>query len=88
MASAAQYGLLELREHDRPGNRRTPPWLGEHLLDGRDDSRVGPSTGRLRAQCPLIGQPDEALVPVCLAQPLKVPLRHLRASRLELGKFR
>ena len=47
-----------------------------------------PAPGVCERSLPLVGQADEALVPVCPAQPLQVAPRHLRARRLELGKFR
>ena len=39
-------------------------------------------------KCPLVGKPDQAVIPVGLAQPLKVPLSHLRACGLELDRLR
>ena len=80
--------LLELSEHRRSGHRRSATRVREHLLDRRDDAQVGAGTWRLRAQGALVREPDQTLVPVGLAQPLKVPLRYLGARGLEVGDLR
>ena len=61
--------------------------VGEQLLDSLDNAGIGSGTGRLRAQCPLVGEPDKPVVPVGLAQPLKGALTDLGAFGPKLGYF-